>query len=125
MELVVSQEFFVEVNLPYSIRFGEILKLEVITFNYVTNGGDLNVELKINAIDSKNGDLDRRQFEFIKFQSTADCRTERIPGDIQKQTFKVPHRTGVLKTYFVRPLVNKNMTIQVEVRLNLDFALKF
>jgi CD109 antigen len=54
-QLVVKQKFFLTVHLPYSIRVGEILKVEVTVFNYFTKtSAPLNVDVTLYSESDSN-----------------------------------------------------------------------
>lgn len=66
-KLEVFQPFFVTVNLPYSIKRGEILAVPVIVFNYLEN--DVEAEVKILNEDN--------EFDFIDANHTTASSSER------------------------------------------------
>lgn len=47
-ELIVKNDFFVEFHLPYSVRFKEILRLDILVHNYIDEELNVNVELMKN-----------------------------------------------------------------------------
>lgn len=111
-ELIVSKDFFVEVNLPYSIKFGEILKLEILAFNFVPLhfAGELDINIKVvSEYDNK------QHFEFIKFKDpTVSCEAEIIPGVNQTESLKISHRSGKRVKFHIKPLINKEIKIRIE-----------
>lgn len=114
-ELTVSQEFFIDLNLPYSIKFGEVFELEVIAFNFVkTNNytGDVNVVLKVIAQHQHDTE---EQFEFKKFKDRSEsCETIPVANTTQSINLSVPHRTGTRSKFLIKPLLNKEISIRVE-----------
>ena len=64
-DLIVMEEFFLEINLPYSIRYTEVLKLDVLDFNYVNTKETINVDLTLNNLN------DGMEFQFVDY--TPDC----------------------------------------------------
>lgn len=75
-ELTVKNEFFIKFSLPYSVRFKEVLKIDVMVFNYIKSKKPLAVKLTVRNKDSK-------EFEFVEYQKT---------GSICKPIFKKdPH----------------------------------
>ncbi|KAL7011178.1 hypothetical protein ACKWTF_014137 [Chironomus riparius] len=64
-DLIVMEEFFLEMNLPYSIRYTEVLKLDILIFNYVDTKETITVDLKLNNLN------DGMEFQFVDYSS--DC----------------------------------------------------
>ena len=60
-ELTVKNEFFVKVTLPYSIRYKEVLRVDVLVFNYVPANKPLEVKVTLRNLDS-------RQFQFVEYE---------------------------------------------------------
>lgn len=55
--LLVRQKFFIKLNLPYSIRWGEVLKVDVSVFNYgAETSGNLTVGVVLYT-DQENSDF--------------------------------------------------------------------
>lgn len=122
-ELIVSKEFFVELNLPYSLRFGEILKLEVIVFNFLRPelAGEINANLKIFSMAKaeKNEDF-IQQFEFLEFLDLSlSCKTKKVNSLTINTSLKVSHRTGSRYTTYIRPKIIKNIKIRAEVSVTI------
>lgn len=122
-ELIVSQEFFVELNLPYTLRFGEILKLEVIVFNFLRQefAGNITATLKVFSIDKRANDVDdEEQFEFLEFlEASSSCKTRRIQSTTVTKSLIVPHRTGTRYITYIRPLKNKMIKIRAEASVTI------
>lgn len=108
-ELVVTSDFFIEMNLPFSIKYGEILKLEVIVFNFVKPGRDMDVTLTINSINEEN----QQQFEFMNVDF-ANCIVNRNTSSSLNVGFDVPHRSGHRVTFYIRPLITKEIEIRAK-----------
>ena len=49
--LLVSQDFFAEISLPYSVKRGEVFPLNISVFNYVDQELPIRVELLVNDAD--------------------------------------------------------------------------
>lgn len=115
-ELVVSKEFFIEMNLPTSIKVGEVTMLEIIIFNYVQTGNSLDVTLNVDSIDSDARSESKKQFELIEFVDISlNCKIRQLPGDSQTETIRVPHRSGLRRKFYIRPLVTGLMKINVGI----------
>lgn len=55
-KLQVFQPFFVSINLPYSVKRGEVLSLPIVVFNYMGSNVDADVTLHNND----------QEFEFVE-----------------------------------------------------------
>lgn len=95
-ELVVTQEFFMKMTLPYTIKFGEVLKIDVVTFNYIKSRKDLNVKLRFFYGDFQILELiDPDQCEMFPLDSNQNKYLENI--------FDVSSNTGVTKSFYIKP----------------------
>lgn len=70
--LQVFQPFFVSLNLPYSVRRGEVLSIPVGIFNYMD--GDFDVEVTL-----QNSDQD---LEFVQMANEVDSPSESLFTDV-------------------------------------------
>ncbi|XP_070504783.1 thioester-containing protein 1 allele R1-like [Chironomus tepperi] len=66
-DLRVKNEFFIKFNLPYSLRYKEILKIDVIVFNHNKNNKDVDVKVKMLNLQ----DNSIAQFEFVEYDNCA------------------------------------------------------
>lgn len=94
--LKVFQPFFISLNLPYSVKRGEVVAIPVILFNYLDT--DLVADLTLH---NPNGD-----FEFIGENLSEDDQK------LQKRQVTVTSNNGVSSTYLVR--FNKVGAISVQ-----------
>lgn len=105
--LFVKQEFFVKLNLPYSVRFGEILKLEIIVFNYVSNR---KLNLSVNVVLSTD-DTDP-EFEFIDKKSKCVYKSS---GDVERENLVSVAQNSMATTYFyIKPLKAGKIRLKVK-----------
>jgi hypothetical protein len=98
-ELIVKNEFFMKMILPYSVRFNEIFRLDILLYNYVETKSQLKVRVNIyNKV--KNVE----QFEFIEYQGN-----QPIVSNSSKMTNSATVLHSNLKkvSFFIRPRVNK------------------
>lgn len=66
--LTVSQKFFLMVHLPYSIRVGEILKVEVSVFNYFTKQ-KAPLDVDVTLYSESDGEDEESEIEFDEGES--------------------------------------------------------
>lgn len=72
--LQVFQPFFVSLNLPYSVKRGEVISIPVGIFNYLEE--DFDVEVTLHNTD--------QELEFIQMANEIDA-----PSKIYNNTFKL------------------------------------
>lgn len=82
--LKVFQPFFISVNLPYSVKRGEIVSIPIVVFNYLET--DLPTELIVHNDDGK--------FEFV--DDSKDTTGSK------KRSITVPSNNGLTSTYLIR-----------------------
>lgn len=98
-KLEVFQPFFVTVNLPYSIKRGEILSVPVIIFNYLEN--DIDAEVKIVS--------EHNEFDFIDANKTISNDVER------KKMVSITSNNGVSALFPIKPKKIGPISIKVIV----------
>ena len=107
-ELIVMEEFFVKLNLPYSIRYSEVLKLEILVFNYVKSKEEITVDLKLNNLK------DGTEFQFVDYDSS--CGASYHEGTEAPSKVTVP-ANGVKKIHFyIRSHPSNNEFDEKEVK---------
>lgn len=114
-DLIVMEEFFVELNLPYSIRYTEVLKLDILVFNYVDTRDTITVDLKLNNIN------DGMEFQFVDYSS--DCKPSYHDGSVASTKVTVGPNGMSTSHFYIRSHPNNNefngkkqklMTLDVE-----------
>lgn len=89
--LEVFQSFFLSLNLPYSIKRGEILTIPVAIFNYMENI-DADADITMHNSDS--------EFEFISDNNTSSSSSSELDRTT-KLSIKANHGAGT--TFKIRP----------------------
>lgn len=91
-ELIVFQDFFIKFYLPYSVRLGEILKVEITVFNYIqqTNG---RAEVTVEMMNNEN------QFEFVDIKR---CAPTTFRGRSARKTIQVDKNTETATHFFIK-----------------------
>lgn len=97
-DIIAIKPFFITLNLPYSIKWGEIVALPVLVFNYHHK----NLDSTIIMANSE------QEFEFI--ESGNEKSKEQ-----KQQMFKssVPSNNGKLFTFYIKPLKIGNINIKI------------
>jgi CD109 antigen len=100
-KLTVFRPFFAALNLPYSIKRGEVIAIQVQVFNYM----DSEVEAVIVLYN------DKEEFEFAEVGENQDliCTTE----PQRSKSIMVKPQSGVTVPFLIRPLKVGLITIKV------------
>ena len=99
--IVVFQEFFVKIYLPYSVRLGETFKVDITVFNYLSQSGTAIVELF--SIDGDFAFVDTRKDgnDCVKTASSDTKRSKTVTisnGNKASTSFLIkPQVTGLIK----------------------------
>jgi len=95
-ELIVRNDFCIKFSLPYSIRFKEILRIDVLIFNYLDDDKPLNVKLIIRNQDIK-------EFQFVEYGKNGELCEPTYNNMTQiLQSVKVPRMEMRKLSYFIR-----------------------
>lgn len=148
--LTVTHPFFVILNLPYAIRVGEILKLDVLLFNYLPKQFDAPVNVTVfstftvdktpETVNSVDDDEDDDQFkelltstsepseaEFDFYSSSKEdnnCRYSKL--DSENKERKMTKRVDVLNNaaglaeFFIKATKSGLIKIRVRAEFNLS-----
>lgn len=104
-KITVFQNFFLNLYLPYSIRFGEVLNVVVTVFNYNEEAVTIDVEMS-NSLT---------QFKFVS--ATAEGTTCNIVDStkkLQKKEIVVQPNSGASTYFLIRPTVTGDITLKVK-----------
>lgn len=119
-KLLVKKDFFIKLNLPYSIRFGEILEVEVLIFNY-NSVKSTNVGIEVMCCR----DFMAKDFVFIDkkskcgyTESTENERTQTVSvasNSMKSTSFLIkPTIAGVIKIYVKATNQELNLIDEIE-----------
>lgn len=109
-QLTVKNEFFMVMKLPYSVRYEEILKVDVLVFNYVELKKNLNVSVKFINRNNKH-------FEFVSFKNG---RPEFNKNNYELQTVNVPASNIKKVVFYIRVVAPENeKIISKNIQLNV------
>lgn len=106
-KITVFQEFFIKLLLPFSIRFGEVLRIEVTVFNFITRQkGPIEVEVKMFT----EGD-----FEFVEATTVGKtCRVSNLKENFIMKTLKVDAGSGGLTFFLIRATALGEIKLKVK-----------
>lgn len=91
--ILVKKDFFIKLYIPYAIRVGEVLKVDVSVFNYLPEfSSDVNAIVKM----SHNKD----DFEFVK--ENAGCKFTSLDNGDKTSSVTVPKGTGKSVFFLIR-----------------------
>lgn len=104
-KVTVSLDFFLKLFLPYSIRFGEVLKVDVSVFNYISPKKSATVKVILFG----NG-----EFEFVDTMSAGGFCNIQASADSQRtKTITVATGSGSSAHFFIRALITGEITLNV------------
>lgn len=107
-EILATQEFFLKMSLPYAIKFGEILKIDIVIFNYIKSESNVNVKLKLYDDD----------FNIVELKDPETCEIFDLSSNQDKAgeiSFELPSNSGTTKSFYIRPSEQKkNLKIKVK-----------
>lgn len=106
-KITVFQEFFLKLYLPYSIRFGEILKVDVSVFNYIKKPRSA-VTATVTMFNNQ------REFEFIEVSQANNICQPTASNEMKKtKSLSVKSGTGGSTYFLIRTLVTGSIKIRV------------
>jgi uncharacterized protein YfaS (alpha-2-macroglobulin family) len=111
----VSKHFFVTINFPLSIRFGELLNVHILVFNYIP---DQKLPSEVDIIFS--GDEDNEDFEFI--DKTIDCSFIPSPGSERNQKISVEPNSQSVVSFTIRPIKSGLLKFKFQAKSDLNFS---
>jgi CD109 antigen len=116
-KITVFQEFFIKLFVPFSIRLGEVLKVDVTVFNYISKQ-KRKFNVKVTMFN------DEGQFVFV--DATANGRVcnivEKAGEEKQTKSVDVPSDDGASTHFLIRALVTGD--IQLKVRASATTSIK-
>lgn len=93
-KITVFKEFFAKLYVPYSIRLGEVLKVDVSVFNYLSAGSrDIEAAVVLEAQD---------EFEFVDVDMKTCTFTASGSSNDQMRTVSVPYNNGAATYFLIR-----------------------
>lgn len=99
VEIKVEKEFYMELFLPKSIKFGDILKVDVVSFNRLKSDS-LKVELKVSQSDN---------FDIV--QDESGCQKVLNFNSILTE---IPLKSLSKSSFYIKPLKNQKFTLIIE-----------
>lgn len=108
----VFQDFFIKAFLPHSIFVGEVLKLNVVAFNYMKNMIRAEIKIIIPPIDEN--DEQPADFEFVKIQKSGKvCDPISLRDKSQTKTVIAESNKGNPTHFFIRGTSEGKITLHI------------
>lgn len=107
-KVTVVQEFFLKLSAPYSVRFGEILKVYVTVFNYISRPKrNVNFELEMFNNDD--------EFEFVDATMVGSNYTRSSSSDsVRSINISVPYGIGTTTSFLIKPRVTGEIKLKIK-----------
>jgi len=118
-ELTVSEPFFITLNLPYSIKYDEVLKVSVSIHNYIDEKQKVSVTM-FNRVN---------EFEFVTIQASAgkcNIKPSAMQGS-QKKTVTVEANSVTSTFFMIKPKVagrDIELRVKATTKINSDEVLR-
>lgn len=106
-KLLVKKDFFIKLNLPYSIRFGEILEVEVLIFNY-NSVRRTNVGIEVMCC------RDFLAMDFVFIDKKSKCGYTESTDNERMKTVSVPSNSMQSTSFIIKPTVTGKIKINVK-----------
>lgn len=107
-KVTVVQEFFLKLIVPYSVRLGEVVKVDVIVFNYISRPQE-TLDVKVEMF---NNDA---VFEFVDARMVGnECIKTTSSDTIRSKTISVPTKSGAATFFLIKPKVTGEITLNVK-----------
>ena len=108
-KVTVFQDFFLKLYLPYSVRLGEILKVDVSVFNYI-NRPKKGVDAKVEMFNNDG------EFDFVDAKKVGNDCVKSVSKDTKKsKKIFVPEDSGAATFFLIKPLITGQIKISVNV----------
>ncbi|XP_070500619.1 thioester-containing protein 1 allele R1-like [Chironomus tepperi] len=101
-KLNVFLPFFVTVNLPYSVKRGEVVSIPIIVYNYLESDQTAVVTLFNN----------NQEFEFVDAEDTNERSKREVPTE-KKKEIVIKSYEGASIPFIIRPLRSGFITIKI------------
>jgi len=108
-ELVVKTQFYIQAISPYIIKFGEIIKVDVMVYNYVDNREALDV--KITMFDSEK----LNSLKFYDSECSLTPNNETKPS----KTIKVPNENARKVSFYIQP-TSSQQNFEERIKIRID-----
>ena len=107
-KITVSKDFFIKLYLPYSVRLGEILKVDVSVFNY-------NLK-KTTAVSAKVEMFNNEEeFEFIDPKKVgSECTKPGSRDNVRSKSISVRQGDGTSTFFYIKALITGQIKIKVK-----------
>ncbi|XP_070504812.1 CD109 antigen-like [Chironomus tepperi] len=95
-KLKVKNQFFTKIVVPYSIRFKEKLRIDVMVYNYVDSQETLDVTVKM--LNGEKNETIKKEFRFYD----TECSTTASTATTMSKTVKVPYDYAKKVSFFIQ-----------------------
>ena len=107
-KVTVSQDFFLKLHLPYSVRLGEILRVDVSVFNY-NRKRFTTVSAKVELFNNE------AEFVFIDQKMVgSECTKSGSNDTARSKTISVANGNGASTFFLIKALVSGQIKIKVK-----------
>jgi CD109 antigen len=141
--IIVKQNFFLMVHLPYSIRVGEILKIDVTVFNKFDRKSPIDVDVTLfktaaeevqivpqDTVNEEENDEDqlpdddennlntfKSKFDFYKVKEKCSYVKIDDQNNIMKNRITIKHKSATLTSFYIKATEAGNTDIKVRAEI--------
>lgn len=102
-ELLVQQQFHISLNLPYSVKRGELLTVPCSIFNYLPNEIDVDVTME----------NEHNEFEFVDSAVSDHIYPEIMKQQFRKKKLTIASQDALNATFSIRPIKVGSISLKV------------
>lgn len=109
-KLVVKQEFFVKMNIPYAGRVGEILSVDAIVFNFLSDNKDAKATVSF-SVDGAG-----EKYELIdRISNIQNCQSRKSNSKLNLKEITAKHGQGTKVSFHFLPKVTGKIDLILTV----------
>lgn len=98
VELIVSKDFFMKTNVPNFVYPGEVVKVDVLIFNYFDGNQNLSGNVELSEVDSNT-------FKIVNFErEPGECVSFISSDNKMQRDFDVNSRGSVKVSFYIQPI---------------------
>lgn len=104
VELIVKQDFFIKLYVPYFIREGEVIKVDVIVFNYLESKQNADGMVQLNKDDSDNYVIVKKQQRSSLWFLWNGCNTFSTNDTSNSIPFSVSSQKSTKVSFYIQAI---------------------
>lgn len=103
--ITVFKKFFIKINLPYSIHVGEVLKVDVVVYNYMDTSVETNVKIAVNETQMSLVGME---------QYDGNCKVFQLKKAINIKQLKIEKNSAESTYFYIQANLHGRLDINFE-----------